>query len=261
MTDKACFAAVPGGYRPLDPARSYWSREALGGRAVVGLLGHEIERLHGSDALVPARLTIDMHRLAPFDAVQVHSRVIRDGRRLRLVEADLVVGGEAVARATCQFLAPSEAPPGHVWAPPAWSSPHPDTLAEERGRHSPRDFDLRWVSGGLGATTDKGCWMRERLELVEGQPFTPFSRVALAADFASPFINAGDAGIRYMNTDVTLHLHRPAQGEWIGFEATGHEASQGIAVGHCRLHDVTGAIGFVTCSALANQRRKTDAGA
>lgn len=253
MTDTASFAATEVGYQPLDPARSYWSRDALGGRAVVGLLGHEIERRHGAEMLVPTRLTVDMFRLAPFEPLRIVSRVIKDGRRLRLVEADLIAGDETVATATCQFLLPSEAPPGQVWSPAPWIPPHPDTLGD--GRKGPAAFELRWVEGRLGATTPKGCWVREKLALVEGQPFTPFARVAIAADYVSPFTNAGDAGIRYMNTDVTIHLHRLPTSEWIGFEATGHEASQGIAIGHSRLHDLKGAVGYASCTALANERR------
>lgn len=257
MTDDACFVPENGGYRSLDLARSYWSRDALGGRAVVGLLGCEIERLHGSDAFVPTRLTVDMFRLAPFGMLEIRSRLVKDGARLRLVEAELIAGGNAVARASCQFLGPTFAPPGTVWSPGPWASPEPDDLPAGEGQHSPRMFDLRWVSGNLGSVTEKRCWIRERFALVKGQPLSPFARVAIAADYASPFTNAGDAGIQYMNTDVNIHLHRLPDGEWIGFEATGHEASQGIAVGHCRLHDTVGAIGFVSCTALTNTRRRS----
>ena len=97
--------------------------------------------------------------------------------------------------------------------------------------------------------------MREKYNLVQGVPHSPFSRAAVAADYASPYVHAGDAGIQYINTDITLQLHRLPEGEWIGFEAAGHEASHGIAAGYCRLHDCTGAIGFVSCTALANERR------
>jgi hypothetical protein len=256
VTDTACFAVDGAGYRPLDPARSYWSRDAIGGRAVVGLMGYEIERRHGAGTLIPGRLTVDMYRLAPFQALHVQSRVIKDGRRLRLVEADLYAAGEPVARATCQFLAPAPPPPGRAWSAAAWQSPHPDTLGLQREQESPRSFDLRWSMGSLGSMTAKGCWIRERIALIEGQPFSPFARVAVAADYVSPFTHAGDAGIRYINTDVTIQLHRLPAGEWIGFESTGHEASQGIAVGYCRLHDLDGAIGFVSCTAVANERRR-----
>ena len=180
---------------------------------------------------------------------------MKEGSRLRLVEADLLVAGEPVTRATCQFLRATVAPPGQVWSPGPWTAPDPESLESPAGA-SPRSFEVRSVAGTFGGTTEKRCWIRETCELVAGVPFTAFSRAAIAADYASPYAHAGDAGIRYINTDVTLHLHRVPEGEWIGFEATGHEASRGIAVGHCRLHDRAGAIGFASCTALANEQRR-----
>ncbi len=256
MTDSAWFAPHGAAFRPLELARSYWSGKALGGRAIVGLLGSEIERRHGAQGWVPARLTVDMFRLAPFEDITVHTRVVKEGSRLLLVEADLVASGEVVTRATCQFLRATVAPPGRVWSPGPWTAPDPQSLAPADTH--PRSLEIRNVAGSFGGVTEKRCWMRETFPLVEGVPFTAFSRVAMAADYASPYAHAGDAGIRYINTDVTLHLHRVPDGEWIGFEATGHEASAGIAVGHCRLHDAAGAIGFASCTAVANEQRKLE---
>ena len=42
------------------------------------------------------------------------------------------------------------------------------------------------------------------------------ARAALSADFASPLANSGPAGIDYINADLTLHLGRLPEGEWIG---------------------------------------------
>jgi hypothetical protein len=50
-------------------------------------MAHEIERDHLHD-LHPARFTIDMYRRVPFGPVRVTTQVIRDGRRLRVVDAD-----------------------------------------------------------------------------------------------------------------------------------------------------------------------------
>ena len=257
MTEAASFVADGEFYNPLDLARSYWNRDALAGRAIVGLLGYEIERRYGAAGFIPVRLTVDMFRLAPFQPLQITSRIIKDSARLRLIEAELIAASEPVARATCQFLRATAAPPGRVWSPGPWDAPPAQTLAPGTDSERPRAFELRTVRGSFSSNTEKQCWMRERYPLVQGVQHSPFSRVVSAADYASPHVHAGDAGIRYINTDINLHLHRLPEGEWIGFEATGHEASQGIAVGYCRLHDVGGAIGFVSCTALANERRRT----
>lgn len=258
MNDTSFFTARDGAYVPSDRSRGYWKRDSLHGRLIVGLLGFEIERLHGAPGFVPARLTVDMFRLAPFAPAEIQTRLVRESGRLRLAEADLVVGGDLCARASCQFLRATEAPPGSVWSAGPWTAPHPRDVAPQPGGGRPdRIFDRREIVGTLGGPAPKQLWMSERFDLVEGVALTPFVRVAVAADFASPFIHGGDAGIRYINTDVTMHLHRLPAAEWIGFEVTGHEASEGIAVGYCRLHDVDGPIGFASCSALSNERRRT----
>ena len=67
--------------------------------------------------------------------------------------------------------------------------------------------------------------MSEVRELVEGTPMSPFVHVATGADFASPFANAGDQGLGYINSDVTLYLHRLPVTRWIGFDVVNHHAS------------------------------------
>lgn len=256
MDDDAFFAAAGDGYMPLAPSRGYWKRDSLHGRSIVGLLGYEIDRRHGSTGHIPTRLNVDMYKLAPFARATIITRIVKDSSRLRLVEAELIVAGEATARATCQFLRSGETPPGTVWSPGPWQAPHPEQLEPlPEGKH-PRIFEMRDIAGRLGEVAPKRIWTRERHSLVQGVPLTPYARVVLAADFASPYAHAGDAGIRYINTDVTIHIHRLPGDEWIGFEATGHEASGGIAVGHCRIHDLHGALGYVSCTALANERRR-----
>ena len=97
--------------------------------------------------------------------------------------------------------------------------------------------------------------MSEVRELVEGEALTPFTRVAVAADFASPFANAGDKGLGYINSDVTVYLHRLPKTPWVGFETINHHATDGVAIGECFLYDEEGPIGSAACAALAQSRR------
>lgn len=71
----------------------------------------------------------------------------------------------------------------------------------------------------------------------------------------SPYANSGDAGLRYINSDVTLHLHRLPVGEWIGLETTDHQATRGVAYGAARLYDEEGLIGATSCVAVAQTLR------
>ncbi|WP_246669343.1 MULTISPECIES: thioesterase family protein [unclassified Bradyrhizobium] len=69
------------------------------GRVVIGLLAHVIEEHHGSDEFVPAPLTVDMFRLPNIQTpVEITTGLVRDGRRIKVVEAEFFSGGTSIAR-------------------------------------------------------------------------------------------------------------------------------------------------------------------
>ncbi len=161
--------------------------------------------------------------------------MIREGLRIKVIEAEFFSGGVSMARASCQLLRKTENPQGLVWSPPNWDVPAP---ADIPAPTDPRlGMNGKWATrpivGAMGTVGPRRLWMSEVRDLVEGTPLTPFVRVAVAADFASPFANAGDRGLGYINSDVTLYLHRLPVKEWIGFEVVNHHATQGIAIGEC----------------------------
>src|SRR5437773_11556965 len=86
---------------PTSDARGPWDPKSLHGRVVAGLLGQEIERRHGGPDYMPARLTVDMYRLPDLSRVDVTTRLLRDGRRIKVVEAEVLSGGASMARAPC----------------------------------------------------------------------------------------------------------------------------------------------------------------
>jgi hypothetical protein len=151
----------------------------------------------------------------------------------------------------------TENAPGNVWSPPNWDAPLPDTIPAPT---DPRlgmngKWTTRPIVGAMGSLGPRRLWMSEVRELVEGIPMSPFVHVATGADFASPFANAGDSGLGYINSDVTLYLHRLPATPWIGFEVVNHHATDGIAIGECWLYDEQGPIGTSTVAALADDQR------
>jgi hypothetical protein len=241
---------------PTTACRGPWNPKSLHGRVVIGLLAAEIERRHGGADLVPARLTVDMYRLPDFSPAEVTTRLVRDGRRIKVVDAEFMSGGVSQGRATCQLLLRTGAPDGTIWRPPDWNVPRPEDIAppQDRGMALGGMWETRPISGRMGSLGERRIWMREVRELIEGAPLTPFVRAALAGDFASPFANAGDKGLFYINSDVTLYLHRMARGEWLGLDVVNHQASEGVAIGACTLYDVDGAIGTSSVAALVQKR-------
>lgn len=242
---------------PQAVSRGPWNPKSLHGRVVIGLLAREIERAYGDPDFVPARLTVDMYRLPDLSPISVKVRPLREGGRLRLIEAELFSNGVSSARAVCQWLRRGEAPEGNVWSPPNWDVPGPQDIPAPAAREGMGGmWATRPITGAFGSVGPRRLWMSEVRELIGGEPLTAFSRVALAADFASPFANAGDKGLAYINSDVTLYLHRVPAGEWIGFEVVNHQASAGVAIGECFVYDETGPIGSATVAALAQRRER-----
>ena len=256
MTNQPFFTTERDAFIPTKFANGPWDPNSLHGRVIVGLLAFVIEQRHGSDDFVPARLTVDMFRLPNMAPIEVTTKLVRDGLRIKVVEAEFFSGGTRMARASCQLLRKTENPQGEVWSPPNWEVPLPADIAAPT---DPRlglngKWTTRPITGAMGTVGPRRLWMSEVRDLVEGAPLTPFVRVAVAADFASPFANAGDQGLGYINSDVTLYLHRLPQEQWIGFEVVNHHATDGVAIGECFLYDQQGPIGTATVAALAQRK-------
>ena len=256
MTNPPFFTRDRDAFIPTPVASGPWDPNSLHGRVITGLLAFAIEQRHGADDFVPARLTVDMFRLPTLAPIEVTTKLIRDGQRIKVVEADFYSGGVSMACASCQLLRKTQNPQGRVWSPPNWEVPAPaDVAAPEDprlGMHG--KWTVRPIVGSMGTVGPRRLWMREVRNLVEGTLLTPFVRVAVAADFASPFANAGDQGLAYINSDVTLYLHRLPVKEWIGFEVVNHHATDGVAIGECFLYDQQGPIGTSTVAALAQRK-------
>ena len=255
MSNEPFFLREGAQYRPTIAGAGPWDPKSLHGRIIIGLLAHAIETEHGSDDLIPARLTVDMYRLPDFSPVDVVVRPVREGYRIKVIDAEFISGGVSSGRATCQLLRRTENPPGKVWSPPNWNVPAPESLEPRTGPMG-RMWASRPISGAMGSDGPRRTWMSEFRELVGGVPLTPFVRAALVSDFASPFANAGDQGLGYINTDVTLYLHRLPRKEWIGVEVMNHHATDGVAIGECFLYDQEGPIGSAAVAALAQKRKR-----
>ena len=120
MTNQPFFTKDRDAYIPTPIASGPWDPKSLHGRVIIGLLAFAIEERHGADDFVPARLTVDMFRLPDLSPIEVKTKLIRDGLRIKVVEADFFSRGVAMARASCQLLRKTQNPPGRVWSPPNW---------------------------------------------------------------------------------------------------------------------------------------------
>lgn len=250
------------GDRLVPTARtvSVWDPDALRGGAIAGVLLYEIERSYLEPEYQLARVTFDMFRRAPLVPVSVEARVVREGNRIRVLDAVLRADDLEVARASAVLLRRATAPEGNVWSPPVWDVPGPRTLdgSFEGGR--PAIWERRFIGapptpGVPRAVAPQRAWLRVPGNFVDTEISSPLVRAAMAADTANPYANAGDRGLNYINADATLYMHRDPVGEWIGVEVTAHQAAEGIAVGECALYDLDGPFGRTTVCSISNRMR------
>src|SRR5258706_10052529 len=77
-----------------------WSAAALHGGPPAALLGRAIERFDGGEAMLVARITLELLRPIPLSPLTVQARLLRPGRKVQLIESSLHTDSHEVARAT-----------------------------------------------------------------------------------------------------------------------------------------------------------------
>ena len=246
-----------GRFVPGESARGPWGANELGGGLITGLLAHAVES-HVDGSLHPARLTFDMYRPVPRGPLTMSSRVVRDGRRIRVVDISLAHEGSEVSRASALLIRRTEEPPGEVARPPSSTVSGPGGIAPDRwpgqgpASGSIENRSLRPTGGAEPAAR----WTRLTRPIVDGVPLTPLVRAATAAEAASPVSNRSPVGLYFKNADTTLYMHRLPEGEWICLEVVARESAAGVAVGECALHDERGIFGRSVVGCVATPRNE-----
>jgi Thioesterase-like superfamily len=252
---------------PTELACSLWSDDQVHGVALSGALARSLELAvaeTGRTDVRPARYTVDLFRAARMQPCRLRTVVVREGRRLCLVDVVLEQGGEPVARASGLFLQPSEPAPGEVWEPGTVFDPPPAELAPVSDEPRVPLFS----SEGLGWSTsfaehqngDRKMTWQTGMPVLPGEQPSPFVAVASTADAASMVTNWGSNGVEHINTDITLTLARLPVSLEIGLAATDRVSSDGIAVGTATVFDRQGSLGAAVVSSIANAKRTVDFG-
>jgi Acyl-CoA thioesterase C-terminal domain/Acyl-CoA thioesterase N-terminal domain len=249
-------------FAPTELTRGPWDPGAQHAGPPAALLGHAIERLPESEQFQVGRVTFEILRSVPIAPVRVEARVVRPGRRVQMVEAELCEeGGEALMRARAWRLriAAVEIPPEALH--PADPPPAPEQGAEtgffptgqEHGYHSA--MEVRFVSGGFLEPGPATVWLRMRQPLVAGEEPTPLQRVLVVADVGNGVSASLDfRRFLFINVDLTVQLERLPEGEWICVDAVTLPQPNGIGTAESVLSDPAGRIGRGLQTLLISER-------
>ena len=249
---------------PTPLARSMWSAEQMHGVAVSGALARGLElRLAelGRTDLQPASYTVDLFQPAKMAPCTMTTEIVREGKRICLIDAVLRQDGKPVARASCTFLLATESASGVVWSPSDHPQAPPTDVVppSEEPRVPFFASDAPWSQNFPEHQNagHKQTW-QAGLHVVEGEVGTPFQSVAAIADGTSMLVNWGTEGVQYINTDITLALARPPVSREIGLSVTDRVEHEGIAVGTVEVFDRAGPLGTSMVTAIANAKRPVD---
>lgn len=237
------------GFRATELTRGPWDVDAQHVGPPAALLAERLSEVEGGDGKRLARLSVDILGPVPIGVMEISTRVLRPGRRVDLVEAELHVAGRltTVARAwrhrtgsvEVPAIAASQPPPGD----PATAEPIPFfDVPWDVGYHTA--IELRATEGSILEPGPATIWFHTDVQLVAGRDLSPIARVFVVADSgngASAVLNPREA--LFVNTELTVHLHRPPTGEWIGMRARTTIADDGVGVAGTTLYDADGAVG------------------
>lgn len=265
MSERAFFTLDDSGaYLPTRYARSAWSDSMVNGPAVVVAAARSLEHEFGAEEFQPARLTVDLFAPVRNEPLVVQTEEIRSGNRIRVADARLIQGGKAVARATFVQLRRGEQPPGTVWRSGRELAVPADADPGETGPGT----NVFFGSGEPGPSWDRDMGVHQNdqrkrfwihpLDVVEGEPASPFQRAVIVSESTSLMTHWGDEGIGFINADLTVALARLPRSGDIGIEADEHVSADGVAVGTASLFDRDGIFGTGTVVAVSNAGRQID---
>lgn len=245
--------------------RGPWDPGLLHGGAVGALLA-ELGQEVMDPSFRPVRLTVDLMKPVPLQPMTFAVEVLRTGRRLQLLEVGLRFGDALVAQATLLALRPVEFDDAGLNPPVVPPPDGPDGVAPAWAFDADAES---FVGGGqefrflpqtiLGAGV---AWFRLRRPVLDdGRPPSALARAAAAADVGGAVsARRGDGGppaslgTSFVNADISVHLARLPEGEWIRLASTSRWEASGIGFVDSDLGDAGGAFGSAN-QALVLERR------
>lgn len=260
----AVFAQDGALWQPSVLSRGPWDARAQHGGAPCALLVHLAERALPDPAWQLSRLSVEL--IKPVPVAPLSSRQdVHPGRSTTRMTIELLADEVLVARAHALLVRgqPFALPSGLPGWSPAQLHPQPDECHErlripglpEGVSFYQSAMEHRMAQGDAAQPGPAAAWFRLKVPLVQGQATSPAMRAAAAADFGNGLSWVLPAE-RYLfsNADLSLHLHRPPDGEWIGLRSETQAHGGGVGTTLSRLYDVHGPIGVAIQTLVMRER-------
>jgi hypothetical protein len=244
----ALFTPHKRGYVPSDHARGPWDRGAMHGGPPAALMAAVMEALPTEAPMAVVRTTVEIFRPVPLRPVEVAARIERPGHRVQMLTATLTDGNTELCRATAWRMRIADLDLGEQPALEVPFAGPADSVAHVPESDDPAfhrtGMEMRYARGSFIEVGPATVWMRLAVPLIAGQTPTPLQRTLAAADFGNGVASALPWGqFLFINTDLTVYLHRQPESEWICLDAETDVDPRGVGVAHSHLYDERGPIG------------------
>ncbi len=247
-------ALFTGRYTASEHTVGPWDPGLQHGGPPTALLLRAVQQLGGPDAPVPphalpARLTAEIFRPVPVTDLVVAAELQRPGRRVAWATATLATADapdEPLMRAQVWLLRRT------VQALDLPSTPTEPAPAAGRSQPTPPGWGGGYLQavtwdlshGSFAAPGPATTWTRLLADLVDGESPTGAQRAAVVADAGSGISAVADPRrLVFVNTELSIHLHREPVGDAVWMAARTTIDPHGIGHVHTSLGDAQSGVG------------------
>lgn len=245
----ALYRRIGNRFEPSEFVRGPWSFNHCHAGPPAALLTTLMADLRPEMAI--SRITCEIPAPIPLEPVRVDTTVVRPGRRISLLRAEMSgLDGTVLMSASAWMMRMDDS---IVAATPRDEHPLPP-----RGEGTPFALDfwgdradfsvavelLACEGKPFSGTGKAAMWARMINPLLADQPWNACARAVATADFPN-----GIGGIEPMdeliavNTDLTVYFGHQPHGEWIGIRAKTNSSGLGLGTTESLLYDTSGFIG------------------
>ena len=237
-----------GRFLATDLTRGPWDPAAQHAGPPSALLARTLEQCNARDDAQIVRVTVEILRPVPIGVLDVSAEVLRGGRSVELLAGEVRADGQPLLRATAWRIRTADVdvevgvddagPTAPAQLPPAAAFPWSADVGYHVG------MEWRFASGEFLAPGPAAVWMRMRHPLIAGEAVSPLTRVMIAADSGNGVSAELDfARYLFINTDLTVALHRHPIGEWVCLDARTTIQRSGIGLAETHIFDENGPLG------------------
>ncbi len=248
----------PDTYESTHLANAGWYDEGQHGGALAALIGGHVESVPSLAPMQMTRFTMELFRVVPLIPLRIESTVVREGKRIQVIQVRVFGNGEEMTRAYVQRLrledvglpqgvgeeASNLAAPGVLPAvdPDAWAhGPQGKVMAHRNA------IEVREIEGGFQVPGPGSIWVRVTTPVIAGKENTPLQRLLFTADFCNGVARlTTEPNWVFMNPDLTVNINRLPTGEWVALKAVSYYSTDGRGIATGTLWDMKSFLGQST---------------